>query len=75
MSTDAPQPPSQTYTGSCHCKRFQYTVTQSPPLSDPSCEVTECNCSICARNGYLFIYVKDDKISFQSGSEDEFKVN
>ncbi|KAF2650199.1 hypothetical protein K491DRAFT_639522 [Lophiostoma macrostomum CBS 122681] len=70
----APAPTtSETYTGSCHCSRFKYSVTQSPPLTDPSCEVVECNCSICARNGYLLIYVKDSDVVFEAGSEDEFK--
>jgi hypothetical protein len=43
-------------------------------LTDPSCEVTECNCSICSRNGYLLIYVKDSDVVFENGTEDDFKV-
>ena len=68
------QASSETYTGSCHCQHFKYTVTHSPPLSDPICEVTECNCSICTRNGYLLIYVEDSDIVVKSGGEDEYKA-
>ncbi|KAF2266079.1 glutathione-dependent formaldehyde-activating enzyme family protein, partial [Lojkania enalia] len=60
-----------TYTGSCHCSRFRYTVTHSPPLSDPECTVTECNCSICAKNGYLLIYVDNSNIHFENGAFEE----
>ncbi|KAJ4372268.1 hypothetical protein N0V83_004042 [Neocucurbitaria cava] len=65
--------PTATYTASCHCGSFTYTVTQSPPLNDPSATVMECNCSICARNGYLFVYVPDERVQFTKGSIEEFK--
>ncbi|KAF1959130.1 hypothetical protein CC80DRAFT_490105 [Byssothecium circinans] len=68
----AAAPPSTTYTGSCHCKRTTYTVTQSPSLTDPACEVTNCNCSICSRNGYLLIYIPDKHLSFTAGGLDDF---
>ncbi|KAF2187726.1 glutathione-dependent formaldehyde-activating enzyme [Zopfia rhizophila CBS 207.26] len=63
--------PSQTYTASCHCGRFKYHVTHSPPLSDPEASVTNCNCSICSRNGYLLIYVPESFVQFEKGSHDE----
>jgi hypothetical protein len=65
---------SATYTGNCHCNNVKYTVTQSPPLNDPSCEVIECNCSICSRNGYLFIYVPDKDVTFDKGTLDDMRV-
>ncbi|KAL6710974.1 hypothetical protein ACN47E_006849 [Coniothyrium glycines] len=66
MNTDKP---SKQYTASCHCHLVQYTVTLSPPLDDPESWVVECNCSICARNGYLNVYVQNACITF-TGSVD-----
>lgn len=57
---------SSTYKGSCHCGKISYTATISPPLESGH-EVVSCNCSICARNGYLFVYLKNDAIKFHSG--------
>ncbi|KAF2118295.1 Mss4-like protein [Lophiotrema nucula] len=68
-NTSSPKP-SQTYTGGCHCGRFKYEVTCSPPLADS--EVFECNCSICSRNGYILTYVDDSAINFEKGSIDEY---
>lgn len=68
------EPPTATYTGSCHCSRFTYTVTQSPPLEDPSSEVIDCNCSICSRNGYLFVYVPEKSFTFEAGNQEELTV-
>ncbi|EOD49636.1 putative glutathione-dependent formaldehyde-activating protein [Neofusicoccum parvum UCRNP2] len=65
--------PSQTYEASCHCGAIRFAATVSPPL-DSGHEVTSCNCSICARNGSLWVYLADDKIKFESG-EGEAKVN
>ncbi|OAG08739.1 uncharacterized protein CC84DRAFT_586051 [Paraphaeosphaeria sporulosa] len=70
---DTSDPPSAIYTGSCHCGSFTYTVQQSPPLDHPSCEVKECNCSMCARNGYLFITPAEKNVKFTNGEKDEFK--
>ncbi|KAE8155045.1 Mss4-like protein [Aspergillus avenaceus] len=42
------------YTGSCHCGQGKYSFSLSPPIE--SQEVTQCNCSICSTNGYLFVY-------------------
>jgi hypothetical protein len=63
-----------TDTASCHCQAFTYTITASPPLSSPSAEIMECNCSICTRNGYLFIYVPDAAVKFTKGDLSEFRV-
>ncbi|KAF2180638.1 hypothetical protein K469DRAFT_276708 [Zopfia rhizophila CBS 207.26] len=58
--------PSRKYQASCHCQLVRYTVTLSPPLDDLDSWVVECNCSICARNGYLNVYVQTDCIEFQT---------
>ncbi|KAF2468053.1 glutathione-dependent formaldehyde-activating enzyme [Lindgomyces ingoldianus] len=66
MSTEDPKP-SQTYPGSCHCGRVTFKV-KSPPLSDPAAGVASCNCSICSRHGYIFIYVPHADLTFDKGS-------
>lgn len=58
--------PTQTYKASCHCGAFAYTV-KTPSLDHESTEVVRCNCSICMRNGYLFVYVPNDEVTFTSG--------
>ncbi|KAF9025571.1 hypothetical protein BDZ89DRAFT_1068215 [Hymenopellis radicata] len=57
---------SATYKGSCHCGKISFSATISAPLESGH-EVISCNCSVCARNGYLFVYLKDDAIKFHSG--------
>lgn len=68
------QAPKQTYKASCHCGAFVYNVTTAS-LDNASTEVVRCNCSICARNGYLFIYVPNDQVEFTSGILDDLKVS
>ena len=43
----------KTYRGNCHCGSFVFEV-EAPEVT----EVTSCNCSICAKKGYLWIYPK-----------------
>src|SRR5882762_7502654 len=52
------------YSGNCHCGTVKYTV-RTPSLSDS--KVISCNCSICRRNGYLFIYPKRRDVNFHTG--------
>ena len=59
--------PSATYNASCHCGAVAYRVTASPPLDHPASSVSSCNCSICLRNGYLFIYVPSKNVEFEKG--------
>lgn len=40
-----------TYTGGCHCGDVRFEVTTDLAL------VTECNCSICTRKGFLHVIV------------------
>lgn len=74
-SAPAADAPTATYNASCHCGAFAYTVTASPALDDASAAVMECNCSICARNGYLFIYVPNSRVVFSKGSIEQFRVS
>lgn len=51
MATETPTPPLTTYSGSCSCGAFGYTVAL-PAITS----VFECNCSICARRGFKWIF-------------------
>lgn len=44
------------YKASCHCGRIQIEVTAELT------EVVECNCSICARSGFLHWYVAPEQV-------------
>ena len=41
-----------THTGSCHCGRVTFEVIAPRVLN-----VTDCNCSICSKSGYLHLIV------------------
>ena len=40
-----------THAGGCHCGRVRFEVEAPAEL-----EVADCNCSICAKSGYLRIH-------------------
>lgn len=45
------------YTGGCHCGRVGVAVASPGPLDGTyEGEMVECNCSICERNGYRWMY-------------------
>ncbi|XP_014555653.1 hypothetical protein COCVIDRAFT_38691 [Bipolaris victoriae FI3] len=69
----SPSAPTASYTASCHCGAFTYTVTTSPPLNASDAVIKQCNCSICARNGYMFIYVANERVVFEKGALEEFQ--
>lgn len=45
--------PSQSYDAGCHCGFISLSLRLSPPF--PERTVTQCNCSICRRAGYLLV--------------------
>ncbi|HKD67518.1 MAG TPA: GFA family protein [Candidatus Binataceae bacterium] len=45
-----------TYKGGCHCGRIAFEV------EGDLAEVMDCNCSICAKRGYLHWFVAPDKL-------------
>lgn len=55
------------YRGNCHCGAVKFNVTISP--SFPQHLVLACNCSICTRNGYLFVYPLRDYFQMLSGKD------
>ena len=50
--------------GGCHCGRVRFEV-----LAPPHIQVTECNCSMCARSGYLHLVVPKEQFKLVSGAE------
>ncbi|KAK5655544.1 hypothetical protein OQA88_5475 [Cercophora sp. LCS_1] len=61
--------PNTTMTGSCHCGAVKFKL-QHPGLErHPTCQVpaSNCNCSICLKNGYLTIHPNREDIEWLSG--------
>ena len=54
---------AQTYQGGCHCGRVRFRVTAS--LS----RVTYCNCSMCAKKGFLHLIVPPERFELISGKD------
>jgi hypothetical protein len=54
----------QTYDGGCHCGRVQFRVTADLD------RVSECNCSICTKKGFLHLIVPKEQFELLSGGED-----
>ena len=53
-----------THSGGCHCGRVRFEVIAPKRLS-----VSECNCSICSKAGYLHLVVPADRFKLLSGSD------
>jgi len=53
----------RTYEGGCHCGRVHFRVTAS--LS----RVSYCNCSMCAKKGFLHLIVPPERFELLSGRE------
>ncbi|KAH6897464.1 Mss4-like protein [Thelonectria olida] len=65
--SDSETKPSQSYEAGCHCGFISLSITLSPPF--PEHEVTQCNCSICHRAGYLLVYPTYENVTWHHGSE------
>ena len=52
------------YTGGCHCGQIRFEVTAPAQL-----RVSDCNCSICAKSGYLHLIVPKSQFKLLSGAE------
>lgn len=48
------------YEGGCHCGRVRFHVTASLE------RVSECNCSICVKKGFLHLIVPRDRFELVS---------
>lgn len=52
------------YKGSCHCQAITFEVEAAEAI-----EAEHCNCSICAKSGFLHLIVPLTKFRLLSGSE------
>jgi hypothetical protein len=52
------------HSGGCHCGRVRFEV-----LAPAQLEVSDCNCSICAKSGYLHLIVPSSRFRLLSGAE------
>jgi hypothetical protein len=53
-----------THSGGCHCGRIRFEVRAPAPL-----RVSDCNCSICAKSGYLHLIVPKARFKLLSGGD------
>lgn len=53
-----------THFGSCHCGAVRYEVDAPADI-----DVSECNCSICSRSGYLHLIVPKSRFRLLSGED------
>ena len=53
-----------THGGGCHCGRVRFEV-----VAPKSLRVSECNCSMCSKAGYLHLVVPADRFKLLCGSE------
>ena len=60
------------HNGGCHCGRVRFEVIAPARL-----QVTDCNCSICSRCGYLHLIVPKSRFKLVSGAESltEYQFN
>ncbi|HKQ12199.1 MAG TPA: GFA family protein [Steroidobacteraceae bacterium] len=55
---------SVTHTGGCHCGRVRFEV-----IAPAQIEVTDCNCSMCNKAGYLHLIVDRSHFKLLSGAD------
>jgi hypothetical protein len=53
----------ETYEGGCHCGRVRFRVT-----ADLS-RVSDCNCSVCTKKGFLHLIVPPEQFELLSGED------
>ncbi|KAH7186728.1 glutathione-dependent formaldehyde-activating enzyme [Fusarium oxysporum] len=56
------QQPRLTYRGNCHCGDFVYEIEVPEIMS-----VGECNCSICHKKGYLWVFLEEENFKVVKG--------
>jgi hypothetical protein len=52
------------HAGGCHCGRVRFEVTAPAAIT-----VEECNCSICAKSGYLHLIVPKSRFRLLEGGD------
>lgn len=53
-----------THSGGCHCGRVRFEVVAPAYI-----EVTDCNCSMCSKAGYLHLIVPKSQFKLLSGAD------
>jgi hypothetical protein len=53
-----------THSGGCHCGRVRFEV-----IAPARVQLSECNCSICSKSGYLHLTVPADRFKLLSGAD------
>ncbi len=53
-----------THRGGCHCGRVRFEV-----LAPARVQVSDCNCSMCSKSGYLHLIVRGENFKLLSGSD------
>lgn len=53
------------HSGGCHCGRVRFEITAPAEI-----EVSECNCSICRKSGFLHLIVPKSRFKLFQGDED-----
>jgi hypothetical protein len=53
-----------THIGGCHCGRVRFEVTAPARL-----QVSDCDCSICSKSGYLHLIVPKSRFRILSGED------
>ena len=66
MTEDTPAvAPTVVHRGGCHCGKVRFEVDA------PACiDVLDCNCSICAKSGYLHLIVARERFRLLAGGDD-----
>lgn len=52
------------HTGGCHCGKVRFEI-DAPSMI----EVTDCNCSICSKSGYLHLFVANSDFRLLRGED------
>jgi hypothetical protein len=58
------EPELVVHRGGCHCGRVRFEVTAPAAV-----RVTDCNCSMCARFGYLHLIVPRERFRLLAGED------
>ena len=53
----------KTYEGGCHCGRVRFRVTAE------LAGITECNCSVCTKKGFLHLIVAPERFALLGGAD------
>ena len=52
------------HTGGCHCGRVRFEIEAPADI-----EVSDCNCTICSKSGYLHLIVPKEQFRLLAGAE------